>query len=68
MEDGQIKRINLSEWDNYESFETRQPATAPRDGETHSGADVGIFATGEKSTRQQKLKKIGFPDQTKLFK
>ena len=47
MEDGQIKRVNLSEWKNYEDFESRQPASAPRDGETHSGADVAIFATGE---------------------
>ena len=47
MEDGQIKRLNLSEWKNYEDFETHQPAAAPSDGETHSGADVAIFATGQ---------------------
>ena len=50
--DGIVTRVNLSEWENYEDFETRQPAGAPRDGETHSGADVGIFASGNYQTKQ----------------
>jgi hypothetical protein len=47
VEDGKVVRVNLSEWNNYQDFDTRQPATAPRDGESHSATDVGIFATGQ---------------------
>ena len=47
VEDGKVVRVNLSEWNNYQGFDTRQPATAPRDGESHSATDVGIFATGQ---------------------
>jgi len=39
--------VNLSELPNYTDFGTLQPAAAPLKGETHSGADVGIFATGK---------------------
>ena len=46
VEDGRVRRVNLSEWNNYQEFETKQPATVPRDGESHSATDVGIFATG----------------------
>ncbi len=47
VKDGIVTRVNLSESENYgEDFETKQPTSAPRDSETHSGADVGIFASG----------------------
>ncbi len=49
-----MTRVNLSEWENYEDFETRQPSSAPKDSETHSGADVGIFASGTNRTNQNK--------------
>ncbi len=53
-----MTRVNLSEWENYEDFETRQPSSAPKDSETHSGADVGIFASGTNRTNQNKAKYI----------
>ena len=46
VQSGEVKRVNLSENNDYNSFETLQPATAPLKDETHSGADVGIFAIG----------------------
>ena len=39
----------MSELNNYTDFDTLQPAAAPLGSETHSGADVGIFATGEEN-------------------
>jgi hypothetical protein len=42
----EVSRVDLSKWDDYTGFETRQPSTAPLDKETHSGTDVAIFATG----------------------
>jgi hypothetical protein len=42
------KDINTTE---ITSFEIHQPATAPLKSETHSGADVGIFAIGKSSLK-----------------
>ena len=41
-----VSRVDLSKWDDYTGFDTRQPSTAPLKKETHSGTDVAIFATG----------------------
>ncbi len=42
---GNVSRVNMSET-NFTDFEIHQPASAPLKSETHSGADVGIFAIG----------------------
>ncbi len=42
----EVSRVDLSKWDDYTGFDTRQPSTAPLKKETHSGTDVAIFATG----------------------
>jgi len=44
--DGKVYRVDLSEWDDYTTFETHQPTSAPMKKESHSGTDVAIFAKG----------------------
>jgi Alkaline phosphatase len=45
--DGKVYRVDLSEWDDYTTFETHQPTSAPMKKESHSGTDVAIFAKGK---------------------
>jgi hypothetical protein len=42
-----VTRVDLSKWDDYTSFDTQQPSSAPISKETHSGSDVAIFANGK---------------------
>ena len=46
--DQTISRVNLTMNDTTK-FEFHQPSSAPMKSETHSGADVGIFAIGNES-------------------
>ena len=45
VKDNQVTRKDLREMDMTD-FYFKSPTTAPKDSETHSGADVGIFASG----------------------
>ena len=53
----QVARVDLTGLeDEITDFEFHFPATVPLSSETHSGADVGIFAKGEHLPTAQPLK------------
>jgi hypothetical protein len=43
VENGNVSRVDLK---NFTEFEAQKPVAVPLKFETHSGADVGIFASG----------------------
>ena len=48
VEDGEVARVDLTgQEEEIVDFEYHFPATVPLSSETHSGADVGIFAKGD---------------------
>ena len=48
VENGKVARVDLTGLDEeIVDFEYHFPATVPLSSETHSGADVGIFAKGD---------------------
>ena len=43
---GNITRLDLRETNMTDDFKFKFPSNVPKSSETHSGADVGIFASG----------------------
>ena len=49
VDGGEVARVDLTgKQDEIVDFEYHFPATVPLSSETHSGADVGIFAKGKR--------------------
>ena len=44
---GNITRLDLRETNMTDDFKFKFPSSVPKSSETHSGADVGIFASGK---------------------
>jgi len=55
VDGGEVARVDLTgKQDEIVDFEYHFPATVPLSSETHSGADVGIFAKGKKRKKERK--------------